>query len=181
MNGYGTGKDIMGLMKFIALMVIAVLAIAVLDWLPGSVDKGGMRKYSGMNELRTEQSLQPLMVPSFFPERVAWPPSLLMAQASPFVAVVMEFNDKDGAPVLSIAQSASEGFEAGGPISMSEVRQSLKVKLAGRDALLETGLCQQGAQCSSLRWSREGQQTRHVRMIMKAPSVTLLRIAESML
>ena len=178
MSGYSFGKDISGLLKFLALAVLAILVIAALNWLPRTVDKAGMHPYKDIREMKAEPAMQSLLVPSYFPESVSWPPKLLIAQTRPFMAALMEFDGTDSNTVLVISQSASEDFDPDGSLRMLEVRQSVKVDFAQGQALLETGLCEDAASCSSLSWS---QGDVYVRVLMRAPSVVLLQIAESML
>jgi hypothetical protein len=166
-----------GLLKFAVLVAGLLVIITVLDWLPGAVDKGGMRPYPGIQELRKEPGLGDVLVPAYFPEGIKWPPRLVLGQMTPFTAVVMEFDGEDADRVLVISESASADFEPGHAARFSELRQSVNLDLQGRPALVETGLCADGVACSRLSWQEGGM---YVRLFMKAPSVTLIRIAQSM-
>jgi len=169
---------IKGFLRFVALAVGLVAFLAVLDWIPGTVDRGGMRRYSGIEQLRREPGFGSVLVPSYYPEEIKWPPRHVLGQKVPFMAVVMEFDGEDEDRVLVISESSSAIFLPGRVASFSELRQSVNMDLKGRDSLVETGLCHDGAGCSRLSWN-EGDL--HVKLFMRAPSVTLIRIADSML
>ena len=168
---------LIGLLRFSALVAGLLLFILVLDWLPGAVDKGGMRPYPGIEQLRKEPGFDSVLVPSYFPEGIKWPPRLVLGQRRPFMAVVLEFDGEDAEMVLVISESVSADFEPGHAARFSELRQAANVDLNGSPALIETGLCHEGASCSRLSWQEGGL---YVRLFMRAPSVTLIRIAESM-
>jgi hypothetical protein len=167
-----------GFMRFIGLAAALVVFLIVLNWLPQAVDKGGMRPYPGIQELRKEAGFGSVLVPSYFPEGIKWPPSLVLGQKSPFMAAVMEFDGDEVQRALVISESVSADFEPGHAARFSQLRQSVEMDLRGRKALIETGLCSDGAACSRLSW-QEG--SMHVRLFMRAPTLTLIRIAESML
>ena len=167
-----------GAVRFAALLAGLLALLSVLNWIPGAVDKSGMRKYAGIEQLRHEPGFERVMVPSFFPEGIMWPPALVLGQKKPFMASVMEFDGKGARRALIISQSASAGFEPGPGARFSELRQSINMDLNGREALIETGLCADGTACSRLSWQQDGRL--YVKLFMRAPSVTLISIAQSM-
>ena len=166
-----------GTVRFVARLSGVLILLLVLDWLPWAVDRGGMRQYPGVEELRHESGFGGVLVPSYFPESIKWPPTSVLGQKRPFMAAVMEFEGKGRELALIISESGSAGFRPGRLARFMELRQSVKADLKGRDALIETGLCDDGTVCSRLSWQEAGL---YVRLFMRAPSVELIRIAESM-
>jgi len=167
-----------GFIRFIGLIAALVAFLLVLNWLPGAIDKGGMRPYPGVDDIRKEAAFGSVIVPSYFPEGIKWPPSLVLGQSRPFMAVVMEFDGDGNQRALVISESLSADFEPGHAARFLELRQSVEMDLQGRPAHIETGLCRDGASCSSISW-KEGDL--HIRLFMRAPTLTLIRLAESML
>lgn len=169
---------IKGFLIFLAIAAGLLLLIAVLHRIPGAVDKEGMRPYASIEHLIGETGFDAVLVPSYFPEGINWPARLVIGQRRPFMAAVMEFDGKDTERVLVISESESAGFKPGYTTRFSDLRQSVKLDLKGRSALVETGLCHGGYSCSRISWQEDGL---FLKLFMRAPSMELIRIAESML
>lgn len=136
-----------------------------------------MRAYPSIESLRGEPGFEAVLVPSYFPEGISWPPRLIVGQKRPFMAAVIEFNGTDMESVLVISESFSADFSPGRTARFSELRQSVNLEMGGREALVETGLCNDGSPCSRLSWMEGGL---FLKLFMRAPSLELIRIAESM-
>lgn len=173
---------ITGILRYLALLTVVLAVVALLDLVPSMVDSGNMRRFKSIEALKSASGPREVLVPSFFPEGIAWPPALVLGQREPFSASILgfdgDFDGRRGTHVLVISQSSSASFSPGSMAAFEEIRQSVSTSVEGRDTLLETGLCRGGEQCSRLTWSEGGQR---VELFMQATSLELIRIAESML
>lgn len=164
---------------FVVTIAAVLLTLKTLNWLPLLFEKETLRAYASIEDVRSKLNLKDILVPSYFPETITWPPAEILAQAKPFPGVLMVFDQKgeQNNAVLVISEAASDDFP--GKLSLSlQVKQKVPYELLKRKALLEVGACDNQEPCSRITWT-EGRL--HIVMLMKAPPVDLIRIAESML
>ena len=167
------------ILSFAVTMAVVVGLLKVLNWAPGTLEPGLMARYPTIDSAVSTLGIRKVYVPAYFPEALGWPPSVVLAQSEPYQAVVMEFSRaRDGQTVLVISQAASTEFEPDAAIRFRTIREKVPLDLRGRKATLEAGVCEDRSACSRVQWD-EGK----IRIVltMKAPSVELIRIAESML
>lgn len=168
-----------GLFAFTAAVAVLVAAIKILNWVPSVAQPDLLKKYRDIEEVKTGLNLRGIIIPSYFPQNLKWPPSSILAQGKPFPAVVMEFEqDFSKETVLVISQSVSENFQADGKISVVQLKERVNYPLKGRDAVLEVGFGKKGEMCSRVSW-KEGKYWIHV--MSKSPPFELLKVAESMI
>lgn len=173
------GKKILRIVTFAAAVGILAGALKLLNWVPLVAQKDLLRKFDNIQEARTELGVREIIVPSYFPQSLSWPPSAILAQKKPYPAVVMEFTrigTRD--TVLVIAQAHSDGFRAEGKIRITDLKERVGHSLKGRDSVLETGFCAKGAACSRVSW-KEGEI--RIEVMAKTPAFEMLKVAESML
>ncbi|MGD1076119.1 MAG: hypothetical protein ABR903_08610 [Thermodesulfovibrionales bacterium] len=171
-------KTILGAFSFAILVAGVVIALTIMNWLPIAVQEGFMKRYDSIEEVRAALNIKEIYVPTYFPQSLTWPPSLILAQSKPFEAIVMVFNSADkGDIALVISQSTAAGFVPDEKLKIVRIKETVKYVLRGRDALIEVGTCKNGEQCSRIAWT-EGKFKIHV--AMKSTPVDLIRIAESM-
>ena len=172
-------KQALYLLSFVAVVVAVVVMLKVLDWVPGVLEPGLMKKYPSVEAAQSSLGIRRILVPTYFPQTLGWPPAEILAQSEPFPAVVMTFYRAGSSePLLVISEAASPRFESDVTIRFARVDETVPLDLAGRKATLEAGLCTDHRACSRIRWHEAGMD---VRLTMKAPSPDLLRIARSML
>ncbi len=135
----------------------ATFALAGLDtmptWLHGQ--PRGVRRAATVEE--AERRVQGrILLPSYFPDTLRWPPSSVRFMREDGGAVALEFQGKEGAPALLLAQT----MEAGGAIP-----DGLQGRLAviqrqsaplGEDAVLSRVVAEDGTLWNQLEWSRSG-------------------------
>jgi len=173
-----TIQQLKGLAYF-ALGVAALLAfLTAANRVPFLLHEGTMRSYVSVEEVRRELNISDIPMPSYIPESLIWPPAAILAQTTPYEAVVIEFKGAGGAISLVIARSASEEFDPGRQIRLKDVRETAVHNLRGRNATIETGACSDGLVCSRIWWNEEGHR---IIVIMRASTMELLRIAESII
>jgi hypothetical protein len=164
-----------------SLLTIAVIigVLKILDWVPEAFQEGFGKEYSTVQEARSKLNFEKIYVPSYFPQSLRWPPSRIMAQKRPFSAIVMEFRRVgDGAVALVIVQSDSSHDVKHQAIRIRQIRKRIPYTLGGRDAVLETGRCNDREPCGLIAWT-EGDQK--VMVVARSDSSELLKIAKSML
>ena len=83
-----------------------------------------------------------------------------------------------GETALIISQAENRRFEPDIAIRFHTISETVPLELRGRKARLEAGICEDQSACSRIQWDEDGGR---VMLVMKAPSVELIRIAESML
>ncbi|HTR44733.1 MAG TPA: hypothetical protein VMH06_03405 [Thermodesulfovibrionales bacterium] len=163
---------------FAGVILAVVITLKVLNWIPSVFEEGLLQQYGSVEEAKAALHMKDVHVPSYFPPRLLWPPSRILAQTKPFDAVVMEFRDKEkGDVALVIVQSASERFRPDRKIEMVQTKERVTYLLKGREALLDIGACRNEEPCCTLSW-KEGPY--RMTLVMKSVPVDLIRVAESM-
>ncbi len=172
-------RKLLGLLYFALTLVILVGVLKAVNWLPTAFQDGLMRKYDTVDELKARLRVKDVYVPSYFPQSYGWPPSTILAQSRPFVAIVMEFkNAQTNDVALIISQTADRAFAPGRKIPFDQIKEQVDYSLNGRAAVLEVGKCSDDAPCSRISW-KEGVYI--VTVEMKSAPFDLLKIASSML
>jgi hypothetical protein len=174
------GKTLRGLLWMLALVVLAILFLAAVNWLPSLREEGFARQYNSIEEVKRSLKLNDIAVPAYFPEGIQWPPSFILAQKKPYQAVVMEFketNTKESA--LIVIQASVLGSDTQlQRIRMSRLKEETQYRLKGRFVNLQVGTCDNGMQCSKMTWQDAG--LSYTVILMSSP-FELIRIAESMI
>ena len=172
-------KKVFGFLYFAVTIVVLIGVLKVTNWLPTVFQEGIIRKYSSIEEVKSRLRLRDIHVPSYFPQKFKWPPSRILAQSKPFIAVAMEFrNMETGETALIISQAADKDFASDKKIVISQIKERVDYSLSGRPSVLEVGVCRNDVPCSRISW-QEG--SNWIRVEMKSPPLELIRIAESMI
>ena len=172
-------KQALYVLSFVITLAVVVGVLKFMNWAPGALEPGLMSRYQRIDDVQSTLGITKIYVPAYFPETIGWPPAAILAQNKPFPAVIMEFlRASDGETMLVITQAASRRFQPDVAIRFHAVSETVPLDLRGRSARLEAGLCEDGTACSRLEWD-EGDV--HLMLTMRAPSIELIRIAESML
>jgi hypothetical protein len=135
----------------------AAFALVGLDsmptWLHGQ--PRGVRRATSVEEV--ERRLQSrVLLPSYFPDSLRWPPSQVRFTREDGGSVALDFQGKDGAPALLLAQTLAsaatipEGIQ--GRLAVIQ-RQSAPL---GEDAVLARVVAEDGTLWNQLEWSRSG-------------------------
>lgn len=173
------GKQMTHLMVFGLAVVILVGALKFFNWLPGALQKGALRRYASIEEVRSVLKDRKIHVPAYFPQSFKWPPSTILAQNKPFSAVVMEFDRLTSGEVgLIILQADSKDFLGQSKIRVSDIQRRSSCTLKGRDAVVESGLCGRDEVCSKITFNEAGS---WIGILMQAPEYEAIILAESMI
>lgn len=164
---------------FIAMLASTVLLLKVLNFIPLSIEKESIREYKTIEDARLDLRIDRIILPSYFPQHLAWPPSEIFARKRPYEMVLMHFKDRNtGEIVLAIQQAdPREPAPIDARISPEAVIRTEKIDLKGRSAVVIYGTSD-GESCNTIQWIEAGYS---VTVIEKGPLEELLRIAESMI
>src|SRR3990172_6505504 len=106
------GKMLRGLLAMFLIAGLAVAFLAAANRLPSLIQKGFARPYDSIEEAKRSLGLDNVLVPAYFPEGITWPPSLILAQKKPYMALVMEFKKVEASEtILIVIQSSSDGSD----------------------------------------------------------------------
>jgi len=172
-------KKLWGIFAFASAVAVLIVAMKIFNWVPSLAQPDLLKKYRNLDEVKVALNLRDIIIPSYFPQNLKWPPSTILAQGKPFPAVVMEFEQditKDTSLVIS--QSLSDNFRADGKIRVVQLKERVNYPLKGRNAVLEVGFGSKGEMVSRVFW-KEGKYWIHV--MSKSPPFELLKVAESMI
>jgi hypothetical protein len=158
-------------------VLLALLVIA--QRLPTLKQQNFIRAYASVEEVKRALDLDRVLVPTYFPEGVAWPPTVILAQKKPYEAVIMEFRNAGTAETsLVIIQSSLQGrYSQLERVVMVEVKEDTTYLLKGRNARLQVGACAGDRSCSRITWDDSGL---HCTVLFVAPPFELIKVAESM-
>ncbi len=132
-------------------------ALATLDamptWMHGQ--PRGVRRAATVEE--AERRLQArVLVPSYFPDTLRWPPSTVRFVREDGGSVALDFLGKDGSPALLLVQTVGgDGAIPDGLQGRLAVIQQQSAPL-GDDAVLARVVAEDGTLWSQLNWSRGG-------------------------
>lgn len=173
------GKTFLRIFTFAAAVGILAGGLKLINWVPLVAQKDLLRKYNDIQEVKTELGIRDVIIPSYFPQSLAWPPSVVLAQGKPYPAVVMEFGQMGTREtVLVISQALSDDFRADDKIRITQLKERVNYLLKGRDSVLEIGFCKKGEVCSRVSW-KEGKV--RIDVMAKSSPFEMLKVAESML
>lgn len=183
MDKSGMKRRAIGMLKFLGMSAVLLMALAVLNWMPTSVQKSSVHTFASIEEAGSQLGIEGLIVPAYFPEHLAWPPTEVVGQRKPHEAVVFIIEDKaTRRPALIVSQSASQEFDAAGRADVESPSEVTSIPIKGRSASLKAGSC--GAvKCSSISWHEPaaGSGGLYIRVLLNdSTSMELVRIAESM-
>lgn len=165
-------------LAFTVIVIIITMLISMVNWLPSMFREHTLRRYQSVEEMRSDLRIRRLLIPSYFPQTISWPPSDIAGQSSPFVATLMLFTGETGRrPLLVVTQAADEHFPADKLIPLDHISEQTDHVLQGRTARLEVGICGNDSTCSRISW-KDGEY--FITLTMLAPPFELLKIASSM-
>ncbi len=162
----------------IGALAIFVLLLKIANWLPLMISEGSVRRYPDVETARKAAWMDRVYLPSFFPERIEWPPTEIFGRRKPAPAVLMHFrNRENGRIVLSISQHATGSAPIPSRIDPAEVMARKDVTLKSLPAELSLAVCRDGHPCNTLTWRQDGAV---LRVVDRGPVDELREICESM-
>jgi hypothetical protein len=172
-------KKIPTFFSFALMIGLLIIALKIVNWLPLAMQKETVRRYGSIEEVQRALNMKDIYVPSYFPQQIIWPPSVILAQGKPFRAIVMEFTRADKRNIaLIISQSEGTALNVENPIEIVTVTEKVRYMIKGRDAVLTVGSCKDAEPCSGITWI-ESKYTMNV--LMKSAPFELTKIVDSMI
>ncbi|MDA8083388.1 MAG: DUF4367 domain-containing protein [Nitrospiraceae bacterium] len=165
---------------FIVFVMAAVLAL--LNWMPTLIQQHRLQRFGSIDEVRKELHISKIYLPTYIPEglNLAWPPSEVYAQDTPFAACIMQFSFRGRKETeLVIQQAAADApyrLEPAIRIRKRDAGNTITVK--DRKALFVRGVCDREVPCCQLTWDEGGT---IITLTGKIPAREIVRIAASML
>lgn len=164
---------------FLVMVALLIAVLKVINWLPTAIQKDTMKRYRSIEDVRAELNIKDIYLPLYFHESLVWPPSEILAQGKPFIAIVMEFKHAEkGDIALIISQAASRNFMPDEKIKIIRIYERVNFYLKGRKIYLDAGVCRNDEPCSMIAWD-EGMYRINVTAKLNPPE--LVKIVESML
>lgn len=169
-----------GMAVMTVLSAIVVAALGGINWLSASIQGITAQPFATIDEARRHIGYGHISMPAYFPEGIAWPPSLLIGQKRPFPAFAMEFRKTGGSDVILMVAQYSGASDARTlqRVQLTAVQEETAYTIKKQPVLLQVGKCSTGAACSQMRWTSDGMQ--HT-VLFVGPPLELIRIAESMI
>ncbi len=164
----------LGYVLFVALLSLLLLGLHAV---PHCIDAGAVRPYQKLEDVRRLFPAATLRLPTYYPERIAWPPQEILAGKRPSV-LLLHFADKnDGTLVLAIRESQLSSAQL--PLRLEPVQtlQTSYFEVDGAPASLEIALCADRRPCNRVHWQADGYDYTAVGRMSGAE---LTRLAESM-
>jgi hypothetical protein len=166
--------------SFAVTVLIIVAVLKLLNWIPLSFQKEDMRKYKTVEDVKAKLKISRVYAPTYFPERIKWPPVEIFAQKRPFVMVMMHFTHVERSSfALSVYQvDAKANFEPKYKTELLYLKRENTVSIKGRQGTLVLAVCRGNEMCNRVSWV-EGMF--RITLISDDKPDQLLRMAESML
>lgn len=172
-------KTVSRFFSFALMIGLLILALKVMNWLPVAMHQDAVRRYGSIEEVRSALNMKNIYVPSYFPQQISWPPSVILAQSKPSAAIVMEFTRGDKRnTALVISQSEGKALDVEHPIEIRVVTETVTYTIQGRDAVLTVGSCANDEPCSGISWIEDKYA---ISVLMKSTPFELTKIVESMI
>ena len=162
------------------MLSITILALTLLNWIPLVVRSEGFRKYASLEEVQKDLHLRKVYLPSYFPDRLQWPPFEIYAQSKPFTMILMHVKERQKNRIVLAMRQVDAHVSSPMKLRLepTQIAKQEQVTIKGREAVLSRASCADGTVCNTLAWQEEG----YILTLVARDSVQeLIRIAESML
>lgn len=175
------GSNIRGLIWIFVMAAVVVALLAIANWVPSLINEDSVRMFETVEEAALFLGYDDrALVPRYFPEGIAWPPSLILAQKRPYRAVVAEYHMegtmKTG--LILILSSLPGGDLWLQRIPMTELKEKRGYSLKGKVVVLEVGSCGKEEVCSRVTWQDE---CINMTVLLMSSPFEVLKVAESMI
>ena len=125
--------------------------LILLNVLPLYINKNLLREYKNINELKNSLKIQNLPLPSYLPDSINWPPSKILGQSTPYLAIVLVLNSNiKNEPILYVGISESKIFKYPDIICSCNNSKSFTTNINGHPAKLKAGFCDEIINCSEI-------------------------------
>jgi hypothetical protein len=163
---------------YFLLSIVSLLCfLLLLNVLPLYFDKALLREYANINELQISLKIQKLPIPTYLTENIKWPPSKILGQSTPYLAIILGFASAiDNETILYFSMSENKNFKYPNNIILQNNSKTFSININNRPALIKAGLCEDNINCSEIIINDVKYQ---IVLKGKMQLPTLLRIAQS--
>lgn len=169
--------------KLIFSVVLIVFIVGVIfsaNLLPQLAHKGFLTSYKSIEDVKTTLKIDKLTLPTYFPEDIAWPPTSIYAQKTPFFAIVMQLPSKttNQTALVIVISEQNTAIKELDTIRFVIVTEEAEHIVKSQKVLIQTGKCDKNQDCSKITWMQD-----KLYYLLSAYSnpIELLRIAEGMI
>jgi hypothetical protein len=163
-----------GLAGVLAATVAALLfADAIPAWLAG--EARGVRRARTVDEAERRLRVR-LVLPSYFPDTLAWPPRQVRFTLAPPGAAALHVDGRDGRPRAFLAETVAPGALPERLVPPAAPLSEARVALGAREATLARVVGEDGEVWNELAWEQGG---RSLLLRSRGPIEELLRMARS--
>ncbi len=137
---------------------VSALALFIMGIVPGYVQgpSEGIREYDSIEEAESRLGFD-IVVPSYFPDYLAWPPAEVRGQLQPIpMAQTLFLSSDDRAEVLLISQILSSGEDL--PIAwpwVESIQWEVPATIGGREGTVIVGRNAYGRELNGVHWRAE--------------------------
>lgn len=165
---------------FVLMLAATVLVLRVLNWVPLSIPSEGIRRYASLEDVQKQLKIRKIYLPSYFPDRLQWPPSEIYAQNKPFSMVLIHLKERGTDQIVVGIRQVDAKFSSSLRLRIepTEIRREEEVVIKGRSAVLSLAFCADGTVCNEIVWQEDGYT---LTIVAKDSVPELIRIAESVL
>ncbi len=167
---------------FAATILFITGVISLLNWIPLIMQKQKLKSFSSTDAAAKELHIRKIYLPSYLPEHLnlAWPPSEIYGQDTPFGAVAMYLSFKQRQEIgLSLHQAdANAPYQLEPRLKILSERTARQIVIKGRKATLLVAICDKNTPCSQLSWDEHGTV---ITVTGKFSAQDIIKIASSMI
>jgi hypothetical protein len=162
------------------LMCVVLISLYVLKKVPAYIQKSEQKSYSTVEEAEYSLGFR-ILLPSYFPDYLIWPPKEIRVVRKPSLIITLVFTSQgDGKPSLVIHEIISNTDESkGAGVDSMEPNgdsEEIQVSVGGAKGTLELGVVEKGSRWTQLSW-RQGD--RKIVLTSNGSVEDLLKIARS--
>jgi hypothetical protein len=162
---------------FILSVLFLLGFLILLNILPLYFNRGLLREYANINELKDSLKIQKILLPAYLPEDIKWPPSRIFGQTTPHFEIILEFeSNKSYDTILYLNLSEKHDFKYSDKFNIHNNSKTFHTIIKNRPATIKAGFCNENIHCSEI-IIRDSRYQIILKGKMQLP--ILLRIAES--
>jgi hypothetical protein len=167
---------------FAGMILFVAGLLSLLNWIPLIMQEHKLKSFVSPDAAAKELHIRKIYIPSYLPEHLnlAWPPSEVYGQDTPFSAVVMYLSFKQKQEIgLALHQAdANAPYQLEPSLKIMPGKTVRQILLKGRKATLLVSVCDNNTPCNQLSWDENGT---IITVIGKFSAQEIIKIASSMI
>lgn len=136
---------------FILSVLFLLGFLMLLNVLPLYFNRGILREYANINELKESLQIQKIFLPAYLPEDIKWPPSKIFGQSVPHFEIILEFkSNKSNDAILYLNISEKHDFKYSDKFKIHNNSKTFHSLIKNRHAIIKVGFCNENINCSEI-------------------------------